>query len=79
MTGQSSYSQKVPIVLDLNIQAYLLIQGLDLVDAFASASGTRLCSCFMFGCFGMIKKFRSMFLNLLRNNKLINLCAKLQA
>lgn len=42
MTSQSSYPQKVPIVSDLNIQACLLIQGLDLVDAFASATGTRL-------------------------------------
>ena len=69
MTGLSSYPQTVPIVPDLTIQAYFLIQGLDLVDAFSSDTGTKLRSCFVFACFGTIQRFKDSFLNFFINNK----------
>lgn len=69
MTGLSSYPQTIPVVPDLNFQACLLIQGLYVVGAFASAPGTRLCSYFVSGCFGIIQRFKDSFLIFKKNNK----------
>lgn len=68
MAGLSSDPQTVPTVPDLNIQACLLIQGLDPVGAFASATGTRLSSYFVFGCFGIIQRFKDSFHNFFITN-----------
>lgn len=60
---------------DLNIQIFLLIQGLGLVPAFASATATRVTLYVVFGCFGIIQRLKDSSL-FEKKKKIKNQCAK---